>query len=300
MTVYGDPHVVDAAEPTAVLSPTEPYGSSTVNQIIVVGAPGDQVELAWFRQIAPDGKIFREFEPVGTVDGVAAVDAGQVDASIDRALRYRVMRGGAEFSGLPNTEPRPDFVPPPVELARLRPAPPPAPGDAAVAPAIDTLISHLGVWAHILDLTVLWAGDLSIPPGGNSRVTVLASQYKDWGVYITGALGREPGGRVSAASCGSEIRPADTSLDDLFVVLRCGWDGAPEDAPAYSLVVLAPPGATTAQALDDRGDLIASYALTDGVAVVPSPGGLASVAVIGADGATIDERAPMGEVDWGE
>jgi hypothetical protein len=298
MRVYGQPEIVDADEPTAVLSPTEPYGSSTVNRVVVVGAPDDQVEVAWFRQIAPEGEVFREFERVTTVAGVADVDAGQVDASIDRALRYRVVRDGTEFSGLPVTEPRPDFVPPEIDLARLRPAPPQAPADAAVAPAVDALISRLGVWAHILELTVLWAGDLPTPPGG-TRVTVLASQYDDWGVYLTGALGRDSGGRLRAGTCGSEIRPSGTPPDELVVVLRCGSDVGSADAPTDSLVVVAPPAATTARALDARGELIRRYPLTDGVAVVPFPADLASVAVTDADGETIDERAPMGEVDWG-
>jgi hypothetical protein len=300
MRVYGEPRIVDADEPTAVLSPTQPYGRSARSHFIVVAAPGDQVELSPNRLIAPDGHLFRIFDRHRTVDGVVASDAGQVDASVDLALRWRVVRGGTEFSALLETEPRADFVPPAVDLARLRPAPPPAPGDAAVASAIDTLISHLGVWAHVLDLAVLWAGDLPTPPAGNARVTVLASQYEDWGVYLAGTLGRDSGGGVSADTCGSEIRPAGTPLDEMVVVLRCGSDGDPADAATDSLVVVAPRGATTARALDGRGELIASYPLVDGVAVVPVPPGLASVAVIGGDGETVDERAPMTEVDFGD
>ncbi|TFV91710.1 hypothetical protein E4P40_05225 [Blastococcus sp. CT_GayMR20] len=299
MRVYGEPRMVDADEPAAVLAHTEPYRSSRVSHWIVVGAPGDQVEDSWSRQFTPDGEIFREFGPIDTVDGVASGGAGQVDASINRALRYRVVRGGTEFTGLPETEPRPDFVPPRVDLARLRPAPPPAPGDAAVASAIDTLISHLGVWAEIFDFTVLWAGDLPTASGG-ARVTVLAAQYDDWGVYLTGALGRDNAGQVSAGTCGSEIRPSDTPVDEMVVVLRCGSADGAENAPTDNLVVVAPAGATTARALDDRGEPIASYPLVDGVAVVPIPADLASVAVIGADGEMIDDRAPMGQVDWGD
>ena len=86
----------------------------------------------------------------------------------------------------------------------------------------------------------------------------------------------------------------------MVVVLRCGSAYSPEGPLTDNLVVVAPPGARTARALDDRGEQIASYPLVDGVAVVPFPANLASVAVIGADGETIDERAPMGEVDWGD
>ena len=297
MRVYGEPRIVDADEPTAVLSPTEPYGSPSQALAIVVGAPGDQLESSGIRFVEPDGDITREFDGNDMVDGVHVSPAGQVDASINRSDRHRVVRGGTEFTVVPETEPRPDFVPPQVDLARLRPAPPPAPGDAAVASAIDELLSHTGLWAHILPYTVLWAGDLPNADGDGARLTVLAAEFDEGGaVYLTGALGWESGGQVISGPCGSEIRPAGTPLEDLVVVLRCG----PEESSTDSLVVVAPPGAKTARALDERGAPIASYPLVDGVAVVPVPPNLASVAVIAADGETVDERPPMGEVDFGD
>ena len=296
MTLYGEPRIVDADEPTAVLSPTKPFGSSSGSAVIVVAAPGDQIEMSGLAFIRPDGDIAREFELASTSDGLHISEGGQVDASIDLAMRYRVLRGGNEFVGLPQTEPAPDFVPPRVDLARLRPASAPAPGDAAVTSAIDELLSHLGLWARIWDFTVLWAGDLPAPDGG-ARLTVLAGEVEDGGVYLTGALGRDVGGRIGEASCGAETRPAAASLDDLVVVLRCG---SASGAPIDSLVVVAPPSSMTARALDGSGSLLGEYPLTDGVVVVPTPVDLATVQVLGADGETIDERSPMGQVDWGD
>jgi hypothetical protein len=301
MRVYGEPAIVDADEPTAVLAPTEPFGSSSESFVAVVAAPGDQIAYSGLRFIDADGEITRDsFEAADTQDGYVATGAGQVDASIDHGLRYRVTRRNTELSVVPITEPAPDFVPPRVNLARLRPAPSPAPGDAAVASAIDGLLSHLGMWAHVWQFTVLWAGDLPTPDDSHARVTVLAGELDGGGVYLAGTLGRTSGGRVIAGSCGSETRPAGTSLDELVVVLRCGSDGTPEDAPMHSLVVVAPPRATTAQAFDDRGQQVASYPLVDGVAVVPLPPGLASVVVLDAAGETVDGRIPMAEVDWSE
>jgi hypothetical protein len=301
MTVYGEPRIVDADEPTAVLSPTKPYGGSSGSALIVVAAPGDQIEVSGVGFIGPDGDIRREFSRESMVDGVHVSEGGQVDASVDLSVRYRVVRGGTEFVGRPDTEPAPDFVPPRVDLARLRPTPPPAPGDAAVTSAIDELLSHLGLWAHVLDFTVLWAGDVPTPDGVGARLTVLGARLMDGGgSYVTGALGREFGGQLSAGTCGAETRPDSDSVDEMVAVLRCGSAYSAEGPLTDNLVVVAPPEATTARALDDRGEQIASYALVDGVAVVPIPPDLASVAVIGADGVTIDERAPMGQVDWGD
>jgi hypothetical protein len=128
----------------------------------------------------------------------------------------------------------------------------------------------------------------------------LAAQYDDWGIYLTAALGRDSGGQVSAGTCGSEIRPSDTPVEEMVVVVRCGSDGSSGETATESLVVVAPAGATTARALDENGRLLAEYPLADGVAVVPIPADLASVAVIGSDGSAIDDRAPMGQVDWGD
>ena len=131
MTLYGEPRIVDADEPTAVLSPTRPTARRGAPSS--VAAPGDQIEGSGLRWIEPDGDALRDFERMDLVDGV---DVGEgygrsTHPSTWRPL-YRVVRGGTEFLVVPATEPAPDFVPPDVDLARLRPAPPPAPGDAAV------------------------------------------------------------------------------------------------------------------------------------------------------------------------
>ncbi len=297
MRVYGEPRIVDSDEPVAMLTPTVPHGAPATSFVIVVGAPGDRVEVSFMRLIEPDGEITRRFGRVQTLDGIAVIYGTQVDASIDRALRYRVLRNGAEFTGLPETERAPDFVPPAVDLTRLRPAPPPAPGDAAIGAAVDEFLSRLGGWTSFVDFTVVWAGDLPMRDGGTARLSVVAAQVQGGAVWVTGSLGWGAGAGFSALACGSEIRPAGAALDQQVFVIRCG--DTDQALPTSSLVVVAPPGMSAAQAWSSDEELVGGFPLSDGVAVVPIPVDLASVAVIGADGEAIDERAPMGKVDWG-
>jgi hypothetical protein len=207
------------------------------------------------------------------------------------------VRDGTEFPGVIVTEPRPDFVPPEVDLTRLRPAPPAAPGDAAVASAIDELLSYTGLWAHVLPYTVLWAGDLPTPDGAGARLTVLAAEFDEGGaVYLTGALGWESGGQVVSGTCGSEIRPAGTPLAEQIVVLRCQ---APTRTPTDTLVVVAPStGFPTARTVvGGRG--IDEVRLTDGVGFLPVPAGPFEVEVVDTTGGGV-RYEPMDEVDWGD
>ena len=95
-------------------------------------------------------------------DGIAVLDGGHIEASTDRVLRYRVLRDGAEVTGQFDAASRlSTSSSADVDLARLRPAPPPAPGDAAV-PRGDRR-PPTPAWAGgpaVADWTVLWAGDL--------------------------------------------------------------------------------------------------------------------------------------------
>jgi hypothetical protein len=302
MTLFSAPRVVEAGEPAAL---TDSGGRG-----IVVAAPDDTVEVSDEVLTSPDGTPRREYEVVPDFEGVAILHLGPV-SSLDRSLSYRITRDGQRRTGPFDTLPNPDFVVPDIEFDHLRAAPPPAPGDQATTAAIDELLGRTGFQAEryqaapgpgcqpgrapcgLIDpVTILWAGDLATVDGAAARLTVLAVGLEG-PFYVTGALGKGVGGQVRSSTCGSEIRPLGTAPADLVVVLRCDVDTGPDD-----LVVVAPRGATTAVALDSAGSQLATYALDDGVAVVSAPANLASVVVIGADGETIDERAPIGEVDW--
>jgi hypothetical protein len=293
MTVHGVPRVVDADEPTALINPAT--GSA-----VIVGAPGDRIEVSFRLRMAADGTPRRDFEPVSDWHGVASLRELPA-ASLDGALRYRVLRDGDVLTG-PADSLRHDPRLPAIDFDRVRAAPPPASGDLAAIAAVDDLLGRTGVSASFVpSFRILWAGDLAVRDGGSARLTVLAVETPDGPYYVAGALGWDAaGGRVATAGCGSEVWPAGTPVERSVVVVRCDPAGGPAGSPTDSLVVVAPPGTATARAMDGDDRVVAEYPLVDGVVVAPVPPGLATVEVLDAGGNGVAERAPMRTVDFGD
>jgi hypothetical protein len=290
MSLYSVPRVVRPDRPTAL--------ADTVTGVaVIVAAPGDRIEVSRTASIDTDGTPTREYTSEDAPQGIAVVSETPVAASIDRALKYRVITGSAVFSDRADAYPNPDFTPPDVELARLRPAPSPAPGDATVVVAIDEELSRSGLVPPAVSFTELWAGDVPTTDGGSGRLTLLAAEFSGGGVHVVAGLGWDGGGGPMTRACGSEARPAGTPLDDQVFVVRCD----PENGvPTNSLVVVAPPGTASARALDAGGGPLADYPLVDGVAVVPVPANLATVEVLDAHGETVYDDPPMGHAPLGD
>jgi hypothetical protein len=295
MTLQTVPLMVRTDEPTGLAALGDRF-------LAVVAAPGDQIDVSPRRTVEADGEVTRApFEPVPDDQGIAVLDTDQMQASPDQLQPYRVLRNGTEFIGRFDMLADPDFVVPEVDLAHLRPAPPPAPGDAAVPWAIDDLAARLGAWPGVADWTVLWAGDLPRIDGGSARLTVLAAVFESGAVYVTGALGWDPGdGSTRSESCGSEVRPSGTPLDEQFVIVRCDAEGGAGPVPTSSLVILGPPGTASAQAWNANEEVLGEYPTTDRVAVVPVPDGFDSVDVVDADGQSLARRAPLETADLGD
>jgi hypothetical protein len=290
MTLHSVPRIVAADEPTALTN-------SATGVAVIVGAPGDRIETSGLVRVGSDGTPSREYGARFAPEGIAITDPWDVEASIDRSVRYRVTRGSTVFEGEPDAYPNPDHVPPEVELAQLRPAPPPAPGYADVAAAIDDLLSRTGVAAESLSFTVLWAGDLPSVVSETAPATVLAVRFPSGAIYVGGILGQEGLEGPFGVLCGSELRAA-APVEQLVVVLHCS-SAPPADPPdaGERLVVVGPPEATTARVLDAQGQVLGSNPMVDGVAVVPMPDDLATVEVLDAGGVILDARAPVGVAD---
>jgi hypothetical protein len=293
MTVHGVPRVVDADEPTALTNPA-------TRTAVIVAAPDDRIEVSFLVRLAPDGTPHRDYEPVGDWHGVASLREVPL-ASLDRALRYRVLRDGDVLTGPSDAIQDLDVRLPEIRFDQVRAAPPLAPGDRAAITAIDDLSARTGVAVAFLpSFRILWAGDLVTRDGGPARLTVLAVETPDGPYYVAGALGWGVGsGQVATTLCGSEVRPAGTAIERAVVVVRCDRTGGTGRAPTDSLVVVAPRGTAMARALDADERVVAEYVLADGVAVAPVPPGLATVEVLDVDGTTVDHRAPMDVADLG-
>lgn len=291
MSLNSRPRIVRADEPTAL-------SDAAAGVAVIVAAPGDRIEVSGFVFVDSDGTTTREYTQESPEEGILVLSGAPLDVPIGRVLRYRVIRGSTVFEDAPDAYPNPDFTRRNVYVARLRPAPPPAPGDAALTAAIDEVLTRSGLYARELSFTVVWAGDLPTRDGGSARFTLLAAQFPEGGFHVLGGLGWESAGGFAASTCGSENRPADDPLDEQVFVVRCE-PGEGGDLPTNSLVVVAPPGTAGAQARDKDGGPLGNVPLVDGVGVVPVPGDLATVEVRDADGDSVYDRAPMGHAPLG-
>jgi hypothetical protein len=290
MSLASVPRLVLPDRPTAL-------ADTATGVAVIVAAPGDRIEVSRTASIDADGTPTREYTRMDDPQGIAVVNETPVAASIDRALKYRVIRGSVVFSDPADAYPNPDFTPPDVDLVRLRPAPSPVPGDAAVVAGIDEELSRSGLGPPAVSFTVLWAGDLPTTDGGSARLTLLAAEFSGGGVHVLAALGWDGGGGLMTRACGSEARPAGTPLDEQVFVVRCDPESG---VPTNSLVVVAPPGSVSARALDAGGRPLADYPLVDGVAVVPVPANLTTVEVLDAHGDAVEDLVPMGHAPLGD
>jgi RNA polymerase sigma factor (sigma-70 family) len=282
---------VDPELPAAFMDPES-------RAVIVVSDPDDDIEISRRPRIEADGTLVRSFAPVADRNGVTVVFADPY-ASVDLALRYRVERHGAWILGIPDNDGVAGTLPTDVPVGRLRPRPPTAPGDAAVERALSDAFARTGLNDAQVSVTAVWAGDLTMDRG-TARLTLLAMEVPSGAVLVTTALGYESpraDGGLAVTTCGSGIRPAGPPVDQQLYVLRCTAGDRPGSGPMAALVVVAPPGSTTARALDDTGAEIARFPLVDGVVVAPLPVGLAAVEVLDAAGTPLDRREPLTSTD---
>jgi hypothetical protein len=291
---------VDRHLPTA-LTGYRTGGDVFDSTTVIVAAPEDRIGVSLRPEIAASGTVTREFVGVPPRDGVAVVFDTHW-AIGDPTLHYRVLRDGSYVILRPDSEV--DSVPPldrdpaaEVPVERLREAPPGHPGDAAAPSLIADLLAGTGLAPDQLVATVLWAGDLPSVVSETARATVMAVRLPSGAIYVGGVLGQEGIEGPFGVLCGSELRAA-APVEQLVVVLHCS-SAPPADPPDVGerLIVVGPPEATTAQVLDEQGQVLGSHPMVDGVAVVHMPDNLATVEVLDSGGDTLDARAPMGVAD---
>jgi len=139
LELLGVPRGVDPQYPVAL-------SDSTTGALVVVTAPGDQVEVSLRPEIAADGTVTRSWQPVDAPDGLAVVAVPPSGTSYTESLRYRVVRDGEEVTTTgPDGRGGLDRTPPQVAPDRLRPAPAPAAGDVVVGSEAARVLAQLGL-----------------------------------------------------------------------------------------------------------------------------------------------------------
>jgi hypothetical protein len=273
----------DPAEPVSVIDPA-------TGALVVVGAPGDQVRLSDRPEVSVGGSITRSFRNVATSRGVVALSLAPIPHATVTAVRLQVARDGGRLDVPPPTVvAQPGAAPVDVPITRLRPPPPAAEGDGAVAPRLRAVLGQLGEPVGDTPVTALWSGDLPGPNDHPARLTVVAIPQRSGAVVVTTPYGyaADLDGRTGSSWCGTGVLPAGIPLAQRVVAVQCDLSDLEEDREiSRFLVVVAPRGSLSMRLLDAGGNVLRERPLADGVAVVRSPGDVAAVDVTTADGGT--------------
>ncbi|SNS62719.1 hypothetical protein SAMN04488107_3228 [Geodermatophilus saharensis] len=261
--------------------------------LVVVAAPGDEVEVSRRLEVDRRGATGRTWEPVPVDDGVAVTVVPTTPLGAGTAVR--VLRDGRPVHrGAPATSGPPAgaaVVPPlePVRPAAVRPAP------RLVAEALTEVAVPLAADPAELEPRLLWSGTLPLAdvPG---TVAVVVARSPQGGLVVTtraGQLGRSGAGRT--VGCGLETAPGSTDVAGLTVAGVCDLS-SPETEPSDQgrwLVVTAPAAAIAADVLDARGSVLTTVALADGGGSALLPAGAREMRTIDGAGRTLAE-VPIG------
>ena len=295
LELLGVPRGVDPQYPQALFD-------DVAGALVVVTAPGDAVELSLRPDVAADTTVSRSWQPVDAPDGllVTTLPPGGLSSV---SVQYRVTRNGAEVPALgPDGRGDLDRSSPRVPLTRVRPTPPMAPGDVMVDVHAQSMLAQVGLPASDVPFTVPWAGDVPGPHDIAARLTVLAATLPSGAVYVDTPYGytMDVGGYVGGSTCGSELLPAGEPIEQRTVAMRCDvTDGTADGTTVSSLVVIAPATASVARAVDLDGEVLAEFALTDGVAVVAFPERTATVQTLSPGGAVLSTARTLTFAEFG-
>lgn len=255
--------------------------------LVVVTAPGDEVEVSPRLQVGPRGTVARTYEPVPADDGLAVTAVPTTTAGAGTSVRVLrdgqpVYRAGVAAPALPAG---PADVPP---LDPLRPAAA-RPADRLVAEALTEIAVPLGAEPATLEPQLLWSGALPTPEVPGSAAVVVG-RSPGGGLVVTtwaGQLGTTGAGRT--VPCGVHTPPGASDVAGLVVARVCDLS-TPETEPSDRgrwLVVTAP--ASAAVVLDERGGVLATVPLPDGGGVALLPTGARDVRTLDATGQALDE-----------
>jgi DNA-directed RNA polymerase specialized sigma24 family protein len=257
--------------------------------LVVVAAPGDEVDVSERLMTGPRGTVGRSYAPAPQEDGVAVAAARTT--ALGPALSVRVTREGRAVyrSAVDWLGEQPHLAPPLPELTPLRPGAG-TPDAHLVDAALTDLAVPLGAEQAALQPELLWSGPLPLRRGPGSVAVVVARSPGGALVVTTWA-----GGVRGAVSCGTQTPPGTTEVATLTVARVCDVErlGLGQDDDGRWLVVTAPPAAASAELLDSRGRVLGPLALAGGSTLVPLPDGARSVRTLDTAGQPVQQDIPI-------
>ena len=284
------PHPLRPGSTPALLDPR-------TGTLVVVGAPGDDVEVSARAEVAADGSTSRTWAEAGTTDGVAVTRLPAMDLPWTWSVAYRVHRDGAEIVSAP-----PDGM----TTGRATggaPAMPPLgvryPGGAPSAEerqaaewAAFTAAATFGVSPGDAVITARLVAPAPAPAEG--AVALVTVSLPSGALLVSAQWAAAlPDGQPGGADCGMDVRPAGPPAEERVLAAGCHLFARAEDRSLESvLVVAAPPSVAHVRAYGVDGGFLGQFDAAGGRLVAPMPVGTREVEAV-TGGGVLMGRAPL-------
>jgi hypothetical protein len=266
--------------------------------LLVIGRPGDTIEISPRQDIAADGSIVpAPFVPVADATGVGTVDGAALGTARIRVTRDgqvvldRVLHGGQE-----TREGTADQL----DLSAALGAAAGKPEEPLVRLMVQSFLDETGLGIDQVRVGVRWGG-----PIGNDNLAatsaVVTIGVPSGATVVLGGVGSEQTNGdtwVVIARCGQAVLPAGTDVGALLIGMRCDLTSIEDGAGLGSQVVVVPPaGAAAVQLTGSSGGVIDTRTLTGPAYVGAAPDGLAGVTALDATGGVLTEAPLLGMAD---
>jgi hypothetical protein len=294
MTLASGPNSIATDWPVALTDPR-------TGALVVVAAPGNEVEVSHRPLIDADGRTSRQWRQVETDDGVAVTRISPFPRAYDGSTSYRVLRGGRlEARDVPWSLHAEDLGEElPVEYPRGRPS---ELGEQAARYAAENVLQELGLSGSDVTITAQWVGGVPADERGQAAVVTVTLPSGAVVVEAQWHMPPESDGSNMGSFCGRAVLPAGPPAERRVHAVACeaidGTTGAPLST---NLVVVGPPEVALIRTYDDDRTFLAEHGAVDGVLVVPMPLGTESVEAVTSGGVTLGRVDVLGHaVDFGD
>jgi hypothetical protein len=288
MTMGTFPYELVSGMTPALLDPSS-------GTLVVVGAPGDAVEVSQRVEVDADGSDTRTWTPAAVDDGIAIAAIDPVDVPWSWAVSFRTYRdghlvGSSGPDGIYPGDPEPELPDLGVHYPRGAPD---AAGRRAANWAAFIGLSSLGAPTRDTEIT---AHVVEPVPGGEGTVALVTVTLPSGAFLVSAQWAWDvsdefPGG----GDCGLDVRPAQPPPDQRLMVAGCEMYD-PQDGSALGTILVAaiPAGVAAIRLYRGDGAFLTEHEVHGRSLVMPMPPGTQSVEAVTAGGVLLGRSDLLG------
>lgn len=280
--------LVEVTAPITRLADNDPLldlpGEGTPGTLLVLTAPGDEVQVSERADVSSDGAVLRNYEPVHTAEGLALTQMRP--SPYGPSASVRILRDGAEvYRGV--SDPTAGGMFPGNVGASVRGQSGPAPSQFVVDVAVQSVLQPLGRSTDGGGWSYLWGGRVS---GSPDQSVAIAGARAPSGGFLLGVIvgSGESGGDTEPGVvdvCLGAPLPGDPVLEAIPLIAACGVPVSDSADPSPTLVVSLPDESATRLVLRaDDGTVLADQPMLAGSAAASLPDGAMTLDVLDLEG----------------